>query len=583
MAKSLILVILCTVSLYASRIDRNLQNFIQQNPQQNVKIWIFFNDKGKVKDLSFSKEINRISARAIKRRSKIDKQNIIKFTDYPVNIRYINVVKNYVIKIRHVSRWLNAVSAVIQTDKVKMLDKLDCVRQIRYLRTYKRRIIKDKTVSFNKSISAQQDSSEYGFSLTQLNQIGVIYLHQQGLTGKGVVIGMLDDGFNQYDTHITFDSLNVLDTYDFVNNDVSVADRDSIPRQGWHGTQTLSVIGGYTPGKLIGSAYKAGFLLAKTEIDAKEIQQEEDNWVAGLEWEEAKGADIVSSSLGYFDFDHGIGNYTWEDMDGETAVTTLATNIADSLGLIVVNSAGNEGITRHSYPNSLIAPADGKYVITVGGCDSTGSYWSTSSFGPTADGRIKPDVCALGTGVYHASDYNTAGFDYGSGTSFSAPLTAGAIALLIEAFPYLTPQQVRNVIRQTASQAGSPDNYLGYGVLNISAAYQYILTNIAPLNIVDNTSPVTSLNSYSAPNPFSDYTRIQYSVHTPSIVSVTIYNILGQEVLKFSPQMVYNNDYKIITGRQLGTSGIYFYRIEGKEYNSGKSIQKKGRFLFVKE
>lgn len=571
----LTILIFSTVAI-AGKIDNNLLKYIVQNPDKNIKVWIFFKDKGPFSERSFAKVYNRLSERAIQRRSKVNDTNIIRDIDYPVYSDYKEVIQSYIIKTRRESRWLNAISALVKADQVNSIEKLDFVQKVRLVHIYKNRFPDEAPEPFNKIYSGGdgKDSTKYGPSFVQLDQIGVIALHKLGYTGKGVLVAMLDDGFNQYDTHVTFNRLDVLDTYDFVHNDKSVADRDSLPKEGWHGTAVLSVIAGYTPGKLIGVAYNAIYLLAKTEDDNREIQQEEDNWVAGLEWAEAKGADIVSSSVGYFDFDGGIGNYSWEDMDGNTAITTLAANIAESLGLVVVNSAGNEG--RNNQPNTLIAPADGKYVITVGAVDINGNYLSFSSYGPTADGRIKPDLCALGTGVVIASNSNIENFTSGgSGTSFSAPLTAGAIALLLEAYPRLTPHDVREAIRKTASQATTPDNYLGYGILNIKAAYDYIKNDSLP-------EPLPFINVINAPNPFSTYTRIQYSLKSPSVVSIKIYDIAGRQVLASPNRFVNGNDYKIITGKQLGATGIYFYHIEGKEYYSGKQISKTGKLLYFR-
>jgi serine protease AprX len=565
MLKYFLLILILSASVFAGKIDKNLSRFISENPGQKVKVWIFFTDKGPRDVLSFSREYNRISETALKRRAKMD-NDVIQYTDYPVYKPYLQQLRDYA-EIRKESRWLNAVSALVNQADIERINDFIFVDEIRLMAIYKKRLPKQNSFDLTKTFSTPEDSQFYGPSLRQLEQIHVTELHHRGYNGKGVTIAMLDDGFNQYDQHIVFDSLKVLAAYDFVNDDADVTDRDSLPRQGWHGTQTLSVIGGYTPGQLIGTAYNADFLLAKTEIDKDELQQEEDNWVAGLEWAEARGADIVSSSLGYYDW------YTWEDMDGKTAVTTLATNIAETKGLVVVVSAGNEG--RTVAPNTLGAPADGVFVITVGGVNIYGDYYASSSYGPTADGRIKPDICAMGTGVYRASDSNIESFLVGSGTSFSAPLTAGGIALLLEAFPDLTPRDIRDALKKTASQASAPDNYLGYGIVNFNAAYEYISGGSQPNQPVTDT-PINS------PNPFTIYTRIEYSVKVPSIVSVTIYDVSGRQVISFPAKTINENYYEIVLGNQLGANGIYFYTVRGRELESGKRISKHGKLLYFK-
>jgi hypothetical protein len=220
---------------------------------------------------------------------------------------------------------------------------------------------------------------------------------------------------------------------------------------------------------LIGPAFGADFALAKTEIKLSETQIEEDNWVAGVEWADDLGADIVSSSLGYQDW------YTYEDMDGNTALCTIAADLAVSKGIVVVNSAGNERITTWYH---IIAPADGDSVIAVGAVDLQGGLASFSSAGPTFDGRIKPDVVARGVQTYCA--WANGGYGGASGTSLSAPLVAGVCALLLEIHPDWTPIQVREALWHTASQADDPDNLYGYGIANAAEASGLNYLEVSP-------------------------------------------------------------------------------------------------------
>jgi subtilisin family serine protease len=249
---------------------------------------------------------------------------------------------------------------------------------------------------------------------------------------------------------------------DFVNGSDSV--RESVDA---HGTNTLSTLGGYSPGRLVGPAYAASFILAVTEDVRSETPVEEDNWAAAVEWAEALGADVISSSLGYLDFDLPHTSYTDRDMNGETAVTTRAAARAAERGIVVVSSAGNGGFdpTR----NTLGAPADGVRVVSVGAVTRAGERTSFSSVGPTADGRIKPDVAAMGAGVVVARHV---GNFYGAanGTSFSCPLTAGVVALLLQAHPTYAVDDVLTVLRGSASQANAPDTLLGWGIVDAAAA-----------------------------------------------------------------------------------------------------------------
>jgi subtilisin family serine protease len=307
---------------------------------------------------------------------------------------------------------------------------------------------------------------DYGDSLGQLQQIQVPALHAQGLDGSGVVVAVFDAGFDNLG-HEAFATTQVLAWHDFVNGDDDVAN-GADHGEGSHGTNTLSVLGGYRPGQLVGPAYRASFLLAKTENTDSETPVEEDNWAAAAEWAEALGADVISTSLGYLGYDAPFTSLTWADMNGRTAISTLAAEKAAERGVVVVVSAGNEGYDAGH--NTLGAPADGLRVLTAGAVDATGVRTSFSSVGPTSDLRIKPDVAAQGSGVLAAGSYGPASYVRVSGTSFSCPLTAGAVALLLQAHPGYTVDQVLSVMRSTASQAAQPDNLLGWGIVNAAAA-----------------------------------------------------------------------------------------------------------------
>jgi len=309
------------------------------------------------------------------------------------------------------------------------------------------------------------DTLDYGFSYQQNALIRVPEVHNLGIDGTGVRIGMLDTGF-RYQLNEAFRRLRVVAEFDFINGDSVTSNQEGqdAANQDLHGTETLSVIGGFCPGRLIGPAFGAEYVLAKTEYVPTETPVEEDFWVAGIEWLEAKGVDVVSSSLGYLDW------YSYQDMDGNTAVTTRAADIAVSKGVVVVNSAGNEGNSSWHY---IIAPADGDSVIAVGAVDGNGVLASFSSRGPTADGRIKPDVVAMGAGVYMAGPVHATDFRVGSGTSFSCPLVAGVAALILAAHPHLTPMQVAEALRQTADRARNPGNDYGWGLIDAWKALLY--------------------------------------------------------------------------------------------------------------
>ena len=351
------------------------------------KYWVFFKDK-QVQGLTKTTELfeiakSKISPRALRRRAKVRKADkLIDKRDLPVSRDYLSRLEDLGYKPAVVTNWLNGASFQLAQLDVEKLKKLPFVKEIRPVgRAAKKPTPRDlKSLPIKLEKPANHDF-DYGLSFTQNELINVPKVHDLGITGKGVWIGMLDTGFKR-SNHEAFENLNVIAEFDFVNNDnVTENEGQDVPGQHNHGTQTLSTVGGFMEGKLIGSAFGASFLLAKTEILQNEIPAEEDNWVAGIEWLENQGVDIVSSSLGYLNFPNQ-SFYSPADMDGNTAVTTKAADIAVSRGVVVVNSAGNEGNTSWRI---IIAPADGDSVIAVGAVNSDTTLTSFSSVGPSAD------------------------------------------------------------------------------------------------------------------------------------------------------------------------------------------------------
>ncbi len=430
------------------------------------KYWIFFKDKG-ISEYQVSRQLEQLKselpARTLQRREKTRVMgDIVDETDLDIPEKYLTLLKNLGVKPIVKSRWLNAVSAELKKSQLEEVLQLNFVRKIQPVAKF---LFREPFPEGEKTLTKpQKHRLEYGESLEQNELIRVTDVHDLGFDGSGVIIGMLDTGFD-YKYHEAFLSLNVVEEYDFINQDsVTQNEPGDASSQHSHGTLTLSAIAGFAPGKLIGPAYGATFYLAKTEDITNEYPAEEDFWVAGLEWLERKGVDIVSSSLGYLDW------YTYEDMDGATAVTTLAAEMAVQKGVVVVNSMGNEGSNSWHY---MIAPADGKNVISVGAVTSDGAVANFSSRGPTADGRIKPDVVAMGVRVRGATAGTVDGYRVASGTSLSCPLVAGVAALILEAHPYLSPYQVAEALRNTASNADNPDNDFGWGIVDAYEALFY--------------------------------------------------------------------------------------------------------------
>ncbi len=525
-----------------------------QTDSTSLKVWVFFRDKPDNSE-TFHKAARYINDKAMQRRARV--QADIDWFDLDVNEAYLERLSPFMVRIGHVSRWLNAVSMVTRTADLDKIRALPFVRDIRPVARRAKRLPQEDVPSSEQPPAFYKTHAlDYGLSYNQLQMLNVPQLHDSGYSGKGVVIAMLDDGFSHYKKHVAFTDLKVLDTWDFVNNNRDVDDPDARENHGYHGSKTLSAVGGYAPGELIGPAYGASFLLAKTEIDSIEVPQEEDNWVAGLEWAEANGADVVSSSLGYIDW------YTWENMDGKTAVTTLATNVAEQKGVVVVNAAGNE--RDNADHNTLIAPADGVFVITAGGVTSDGNYWSGASVGPTVDGRIKPDLAAQAANTRVISTSITDGYVGNNGTSFATPLIAGVVALLLEAHPQSTPEQIREALYQTASRASVPVRFVGYGGPDAVEAARYLETHRQ--NHIDRFR----LNA-NYPNPFMDYTTVIAEMPELSRISAAVYNSRGQEVFKLPLKEAEGKVSYLILGQQLPSAGIYFFRLRATGISSGKT------------
>jgi len=277
------------------------------------------------------------------------------------------------------------------------------------------------------------DLTQYFKIVFHIQILNIPPIHDYGYDGSGVLIAVFDTGFNT--DHPAFDKIQILDAYDFVEEDADpyLFGPDA------HGTQVLSVLGGYFPGELIGPAHGSSFLLARTENTASETPAEEDNWIAAMEWADSLGADIISASLNYLDFDGTANDYPYSALDGNTATITQAANIAASRGILVVNSIGNEGPAD----SSLWTPADSPHVLSVGAVTPSREIASFSGRGPTADGRTKPDVVAMGTSVYMM--LNDDRFRTGQGTSYSTPQIAGLAALLLQSHPTLMPDSVISI------------------------------------------------------------------------------------------------------------------------------------------
>ncbi len=448
-------------------------------PDVPLPVWVFFTDKAITSTVAYNIALTELAAsygpRSVHRRAlRRTSPGLFDHRDLPLAGRYVDAVLAIGIKLRTTSTWLNAVSVEADPHQVEAIAALPFVHSIRPLAKSARIDPSNQPSRDRKGAVTAAAGGFYGLAAEQLEQINIPAAHAAGYTGAGVIIGILDTGFIR--THEAFNepghSVDVLGEWDFVNNDSNTGPEPGDPAsQHNHGTYILGTIGGYKPDTLVAGAYDAAFYLAKTEDVSDEYPGEEDYYVAGLQWIEANGADLATSSLGYIDW------YTQADLDGLTAVTTIAVNVATANGLVCCTAAGNSSHDGDPATSHLIAPADAFEVLTCGAVNSESEIAGFSSDGPTADGRTKPEVLARGVGTWTVDPGDDLDYRAVSGTSLSTPLIASAAALIVQAHPGWTVSQIRSAIMQTAEYyllngTFDPLYVRGYGVIDVLAAIE---------------------------------------------------------------------------------------------------------------
>ena len=485
--------------------------FISYSQVTTYKFWIGFKDKnGTQYTLNHPEEY--LSQRAIDRRVKygIDVDSL----DLPVSKIYLDSIAGTGLEITTVSKWLNG--CVVKTQDSALVDS---VLHWGFVREVKMVFYKVDTSSISQGIYKTKVKGDYGYANLQVSMLNVNYLHDLGFTGEGMIIAVLDAGFNGMNQYSFFQYLfahdKIVAKYDFVDDDTSVFERS------FHGTGVVSVMGSNKPGELVGDATGADFILLISEDASSEHIVEEYNWAAAAEFADSAGADLINSSLGYTTFDDSTENHTYEMMSGDSTPAAKAANIAFSKGMIVVVSAGNSGNKPWHYVST---PGDATKALTVGAVNTDGNYAPFSSTGPTPDGRIKPDVAALGYPA--AACYDGDSVSFVSGTSFSSPIMCGAVACLWQAFPDFDNATIVEAVKMSGSQAAHPDSLLGYGIPDFELAYNY-LQNLQ--QNVEITNPKEK-GVIIYPNPVNDVLHIKIFVPHIHYVYMGIYDLTGDLV-----------------------------------------------------
>ena len=572
-------------------------------PAKTLQVWVLFTDKGVQTASNLQAALDwyqvRMSERLRQRRSVRARPGPLDVTDLPVESDYVEAILRIGGQLRSKSRWLNGIGLEATSDAIRAIARLPFVRAIDPI--VRHRAVFELPIRYSDE-SADADSDllssnapsadielDYGNASLQVTQIQADFLHQAGFLGEGIVIGLLDTGFSL--EHTALQGVDVIAQYDFVNDDENPADEvgQDDPEQDDHGSIVLGILAANAPGHLVGLAPNASYLLAKTEEVFEngrifEQQIEEDWWIEGLEWLEEMGADVISSSLGYADW------YSFQDLDGRTSKITIAADLAVQKGLPVVIAAGNQGGRPPGdigLPGRINPPADGFNVLAIGAVDRNGKVAPFSSPGPTFDGRVKPDLMAMGAGVTSVNPVTRNGFSGNlRGTSMATPLASGVVTLLLQAFPLATPQDIGRALRTTASQSDMPDNAAGYGIIRARTAYEALLDQFGETGLPDPIAvepqsdllPITLgklkrgelFQNY--PNPFNAETWMPFKLAFSGRTTIRIYDVHGQliNVLQLGdlPAGDYASKQRAAywNGRTLhgehAASGSYFYVLE---------------------
>jgi serine protease AprX len=514
-----------------------------------------------------------LSQTAIQRRQH--QKITIDSTDLPVSPAYIDSIRKAgTITLLYTSKWFNEV--VIQTNDATALQKINTYAFVKKSTPVSRRMapapLREKFQEVpspgNNALLRSTGNDFYGKAYDQIHLHEGEYLHDKGKLGQGMMIAVIDAGFTAVNTNPTFEHLrnqqHLIATHNFTDNTPGVFDF------GTHGSFCLSVLAAYLPGQMVGTAPEAAYVLLRTEENGVEQPIEEHNWIAAAELADSIGVDVVSSSLGYNLFDDPVYDHTYAELNGKTTIIAQAASLAVRKGMIIVNAAGNEGPHPWKY---LLTPADADSVLTVGAVDIELRAAAFSGYGPTADGRIKPDVAALGVGTVLINTDGT--ITGGNGSSYATPIIAGLITCLWQAFPHRTNMEIIQAVKTSSSQYTHPDNRTGYGIPNFHTAYDALLK----MDLQDTAYIKATLNNHlvkAFPNPISDQVRLFYKSTSTQQINLELLDAIGRTVRKRSlPAADMNYGfYNWQDGLSSLPAGIYYLRvIQGTVKNTLKLVK----------
>lgn len=481
---------------------------------QSHRYMVFFSDKSG-SEFSIANPTAFLSERAVQRR---EKHNFpVSEVDLPVNVEYVNGLREIGVDVYFTSKWMNAALVQMSEDMVSQINALTFTDSVRYIAEGLK--LSDTQIPVDIPDVFRELQAVNNTTLRQLGLLNVDDMHEDGYKGEGVLIAVFDDGFQGINEFMPFKHLfeedQILGWRDYIENSGNVFRYDD------HGSASLSTIAA-SYDEVSGTAPNASYLLCVTEDIESEYRIEEYNWLLAAEYADSAGADVISGSLGYSTFDDPAMNYTYEDMNGKTTIVSRAAKMASDRGIIVVVSAGNEGNKSWKY---ITSPADAENILAVGSVARDGILSAFSSRGPTSDGRIKPDVVAMGQGttifVYSSGEGS---IQTGSGTSFAAPQIAGFSAGILQANPAWTNLEVMSAIKNSANNSLTPDSLYGYGIPNYNIAVDGGALSVGDI-------PDDMISIY--PNPFKEntlYLRLHDKTHSEPMV-LTVSDSRGSELL----------------------------------------------------